>query len=320
MDIYWIKDDRRCGPATVPDVISLVQLGELTPDTPGWHRGCKNWVPLRTLPALKDFLKEQEEEQAHEEEKEPELPPIPLAEHETGEGEPNLPEGAVRVCLPRPWQRLLARLMDMALYAAVVLAVLRLGKVGYDAMLTPGHPIFWLPYILLEAYLLMHDGSTPGKLLMGIRVLNVGGASSNLTYRTALLRSILVFLFGMGMCILPLSLIMPAIAYFAVRSRGFALWDARSNTLPVVVVKVPFTHCLLTLGICVGALLLIGSLVQPWIPEIMARIQRESPAMADTLRKWMPQEAQGKQPEQPIDAKPAEGSETQQPTSAPQQP
>ena len=187
-------------------------------------------------------------------------------------------------------------------------------------MLTPGHPIFWLPYILLEAYLLMHDGSTPGKLLMGIRVLNVGGASSDLTYRTALLRSILVFLFGMGMCILPLSLIMPAIAYFAVRSRGFALWDARSNTLPVVVVKVPFTHCLLTLGVCVGALLLIGSLVQPWIPEIMARIQRESPAMADTLRKWMPQEAQGKQPEQPTDAKPAEGPETQQPTSAPQQP
>ena len=62
MDIYWIADKRQCGPATVPDVLSLVQMGELSPDTRGWHAGCENWMPLRELPALADFMKEKEEE------------------------------------------------------------------------------------------------------------------------------------------------------------------------------------------------------------------------------------------------------------------
>ncbi|HIX20727.1 MAG TPA: DUF4339 domain-containing protein, partial [Candidatus Akkermansia intestinigallinarum] len=67
MDIYWIKDKRRCGPATVPDVISLVQMGEISPDTKGWHAGCKQWMPLRELPALSDFLNELEERSAQPE-------------------------------------------------------------------------------------------------------------------------------------------------------------------------------------------------------------------------------------------------------------
>lgn len=66
MDIYWIKDKHRCGPATVPDVISLVQMGEISPDTPGWHAGCKGWMPLRSLPALSDFLDELREPSADE--------------------------------------------------------------------------------------------------------------------------------------------------------------------------------------------------------------------------------------------------------------
>ncbi|MBQ9835074.1 MAG: DUF4339 domain-containing protein [Akkermansia sp.] len=56
MDIYWIENGKRKGPVTVPDIISLVQMGELTPDTQGWHAGCAAWMPLRELPALADFL------------------------------------------------------------------------------------------------------------------------------------------------------------------------------------------------------------------------------------------------------------------------
>lgn len=68
MDIYWIKDKHRCGPATVPDVISLVQMGDITPDTLGWHAGCKSWMPLRRLPALADFLDELQETPATDDE------------------------------------------------------------------------------------------------------------------------------------------------------------------------------------------------------------------------------------------------------------
>lgn len=66
MDIYWIKDKQRRGPATVPDILSLVQSGELTPDTLGWHAGCTGWQPLRELPALCDFLREPEPETEEE--------------------------------------------------------------------------------------------------------------------------------------------------------------------------------------------------------------------------------------------------------------
>ena len=315
MDIYWIKDDRRCGPATVPDVIALVQMGDLTPDTLGWHRGCQGWAPLRTLPALQDFLNTPEDNKEPEETQdglgtaEDGLPPIPRAENAAEapgqEGEPELPKGARRVYLPRPWRRLLARLVDMSLYAVVLLGVLRLFRVPYDAVLTPGHPFFWLPFVFIESYLISQGGSTPGKTLMGIRVLCLGnGACPN--FRRAFLRSLLVFLFGMGLCMPPLSLIMPLVALFSVRARGITLWDARSNTLPVEEQKAPFDRCLLAVGLCFTSSFLIGLAVQPWIPAMMAQMQRENPAMADTLRKWIPQQQEG-----------TETAPAEQPTPAP---
>ena len=79
MDIYWIADKKQCGPATVPDVLSLVQMGELTPDTRGWHAGCEKWMPLRELPALADFLEEKPEPEPAEE-----LPPVPDSAAEEG--------------------------------------------------------------------------------------------------------------------------------------------------------------------------------------------------------------------------------------------
>ena len=115
MDIYWIADKRKCGPATVPDVISLVQMGELTPDTKGWHAGCEQWMPLRELPALVDFLQEKPAPEAEEE-----LPPVPAAGAEAEERPDVVPENAVRVYLPSPAARMLARLVDMALYMALV--------------------------------------------------------------------------------------------------------------------------------------------------------------------------------------------------------
>lgn len=301
MDIYWIKDDRRCGPATVPDVIALVQMGDLTPDTPGWHRGCQGWAPLRTLPALQDFLGDlenhskgaEETQETPEAAEEAELPPIPGPEAAAEaapeqEGEQELPKNARRVYLPRPWRRLLARLVDMALYAVVILGALRLFRVPYDAVLTPGHPLFWLPFVFIESYLLSQSGSTPGKALMGIRVLCPGHGGYPV-FGQAFRRSLLVFLFGMGLCMPPLSLIMPLVAFFSVRSRGITLWDARSSTLPVEEQKAPFDRCLLAAALCLTSSFLVGLAVQPWIPAMMAQMQRENPAMADTLRKWIPQ-------------------------------
>lgn len=73
-NIYWIRDKKRCGPATVPDVISLVQMGELTRSTLGWHSGCDKWMPLEKLPALADFLGDLESSPS---DVEAEMAPIP---------------------------------------------------------------------------------------------------------------------------------------------------------------------------------------------------------------------------------------------------
>ena len=215
MDIYWIADKRQCGPATVPDVLSLVQMGELSPDTRGWHAGCGHWMPLRDLPALADFLKEKEESPQPQNE----LPPVPGCEESPAVPEiPQLPPGAVRVYLPTPVERLLARLADISLYMALFYGVIYTRQIPFDVALLPSSPMVWLGYVLLEAVLVYFLGTTPGKAMLGIRLRCVGEGS--MTIGRALSRACLVFVGGLGMMISVLPLVMMVFSLFTLRKKA----------------------------------------------------------------------------------------------------
>ncbi len=318
MDIYWIKDKQRRGPATVPDVISQLQTGELTPDTLGWHTGCSEWKPLRELPSLSDFLnkaaspQESEGEEAaetpvNEEPATKSAPSTRPAAMEERSLQPDTPEplhkttqeGYVsqRVYLPSPTARLLARFVDCGLYAVLYGSIIYLQGIPYDASLILSvNPLLWLPMLILEAWMLSTWGTTPGKMLMGIRVTAFGDDVTRLSFVRALLRSCMVFCFGMGLMIPQILIIMLTWQFWMLRRRGISSWDARCSTLPTQ--KEPSTpsrYVLAVILLYVSAVLFF-SCMKPWMPGMIEDIGKENPEMAQTLRELMPKEAEAPTP------------------------
>ena len=275
MDIYWIADKKKCGPATVPDVLSLVQMGELTPDTRGWHAGCEQWMPLRELPALADFLQEKQEEEA--------LPEVP---GETETPSPGVPEGAVRVYLPSPAVRLLARLVDMALYLALVYGVIYVRQIPFNAFLLPSCPLLWVAFVALEAGLVSSLGTTPGKALLGIQVRRVN--SGPMTLGCALSRASMVFVCGMGMMVSLLPLFMMGYSWWMLRSRGISLWDARCTTLPLMLKPASVARQILAVCVVFACFHVSSLCLQPWLPGMIEAVERESPEAGQYLRGLLP--------------------------------
>ena len=275
MDIYWIADKKKCGPATVPDVLSLVQMGELTPDTRGWHAGCEQWMPLRELPALADFLQEKQEEEA--------LPEVP---GETETPSPEVPEGAVRVYLPSPAVRLLARLVDMALYLALVYGVIYVRQIPFNAFLLPSCPLLWVAFVALEAGLVSSLGTTPGKALLGIQVRRVN--SGPMTLGCALSRASMVFVCGMGMMVSLLPLFMMGYSWWMLRSRGISLWDARCATLPLMLKPASVARQILAVCVVFACFHVSSLCLQPWLPGMIEAVERESPEAGQYLRGLLP--------------------------------
>lgn len=296
MDIYWIENGKRKGPVTVPDIISLVQMGELTPDTKGWHAGCAGWMPLRELPALVDFLGHLESRSKADKKEEPTpaeqaqplpagLPPIRPTNIPQGETDATAPR-IVEVFPATASARLMARLVDAALYAAAALGVAYTLGLEYNNYYTPGAPVFWLPMVVLEALFLSRIGTTPGKWLMGIRIASLLG-TPRINFGRALLRSALVFFLGTGLMMFPVGLVMMLFSYWSLRSRGICLWDARATTLPVQPAKSGagrFAGAIITIYLALTA---AGLFMQPWMHTMLDEIEKQSPDAARQLRELM---------------------------------
>lgn len=281
MDIYWIADKKQCGPATVPDVLSLVQMGELSPDTRGWHAGCENWMPLRELPALADFLKEKPDEP--ELPPQEELPPVPGA---GAEPEPaQLPPGAVRVYLPSPAVRLLARLTDIALYMTLFYGVIYARQIPFDVSLLPSSPLVWLGYVALETVLVYYLGTTPGKSLLGIQLRCVG--DGRMTIGRALSRACLVFVGGLGMMVSVLPLFMMGFSWWTLRKRGITMWDARCSTLPLQLEPTRASRQFLAVLVMMVCFHVTSYCMVPWADDVVTAVEAQSPELAEWMRDTM---------------------------------
>ena len=278
MRIYWIEDGRRRGPISVPDAIAKLQLGELQPDMQAWHSGCESWVPLRELPALSDYFASPQPASPAAEEPAtplpPNLPPLP----------PPVATTVLRVMLPRPWVRFLARMVDTALYATFVLGIAYLFQVPYNTWIFPGSIFFWIPMVLLEACMLYTWGSTPGKSWLGIRVRPLNG---RLSFAAALKRSVLVYVLGMGCMFSFLMLVMLILSYFGVVRRGVALWDIHTGTAPVVTRQPSVLKRFFVVVYLFFCLKLCGLYTKPWMPDIVEEIRENDPKTARLIEEFM---------------------------------
>ena len=277
MQIYWISDGEKHGPASVPDVESMLQLGELSPTTLGWHTGCEKWMPLRELPALADAQLDTPPEG---------VAPAPPISVELGEKlPPHLPSLIFDVVVPGPMARFLARMVDMALYTTVVMGILYMLKAPYSENLLPGGIVFWAPLVVIEACLIYLRGATPGKWLLGIRMQFVKGRTS---YLASFVRSAMAFVLGLG-CMFPvLVVVMLAFSYFSVRRRGVAIWDVNTSIVPMIASTPPtalrkFYACLL-IYLC---MVLSSAFIQPWLPDILDSMRERDPVVTQAFEEWL---------------------------------
>lgn len=300
MDIYWIQDKKKCGPSTVPDIISRIELGELTPDTRGWHAGCQGWMPLRELPALADFLHREQTDTAANDSRsdtiiltddaaeQPADSDTPVTAAEADEPQDNAESAEKELptyALAAPSARLLARMIDVAAYLALVYGAVYVRQIPFNPALLPSNPLFWLPFIVLEGALIAFVGVTPGKWLLGIRLGRIGTAGPTLGFLQCLNRAFMVFVCGMGMMFSFLPFITCGISWWLLRRRGITPWDMRCGTLPIRLTPLTPLGVLVVLAVLLGCFLLITHCLQPWEQAMWEEIARQSPEMGD----WMQQ-------------------------------
>ena len=120
----------------------------------------------------------------------------------------------------RPWLRLAARAIDVALFfLALSLVAVAINPALPDII----GPTFMLLTIPLEALLLSSWGTTPGKALLGVKVRAADG--SKLGFGQAVRRAAAVWTFGLG-ANQTVSLATGWIAFARLRARGATYWDA----------------------------------------------------------------------------------------------
>lgn len=280
MRIYWIANGQRCGPASVPDMLAKLELGELSAETQGWHAGCEGWRPLRELPALAEHLerisKRSEAAAAPAAGQEEEEKPLP---------QQNSNKVLMKVMLPSPGTRFLARMIDVAIYSTILLGVMYALNVPYKGHFQPGSLFFWLPMVLIEAYILSRWGTTPGKSLLGIRVQHIKGRFS---YGSALKRSALVFVLGTGCMVFPLLfLITLGVSYYGISRHGIAVWDIRSSTLPMVTFRPSVWKRLFAILFLIFSFHLCVEYMKPWLPDMIDELRARDPSAAQTLEEWI---------------------------------
>ena len=211
MDLWIIQNGEKIGPIHDFDVRKKIESGELPGTTPAWHDGLPAWKPL-----IEISLFEREFERPFEDHA---TPFASAADDAVRQVPPPLPGPH---CLIR---RFWARWMDLCLFAGVWWIVMWAG--GRDiggALYNPWIMLLqYVPWFVLESFLLHRFGTTPGKWLLGIKVVNNDGSLLSLADATR--RSARVLCLGIGFGWGVLALICQIMTFFTARRLGSPLWD-----------------------------------------------------------------------------------------------
>lgn len=248
---FWInRNGKKHGPIEDYELREMIRDGEVDGDTLVWFEDSDGWGKASEVALLRSEFAEKE------------LKPPPI------------------LIPPAPflmWRRVGARWFDFLLYQLLVLIVFRIG--GMPFIPNPDSPpggmsiiALLLPVIIMEGALLSSLGFTPGKWLMGLKVTNREGGI--LSTGQAMMRSLRVWVLGMGMRNGLLIIFGHLFNLWVVKKRGVPLWDVVSGF------RVPGTDLstqrILTFWILAGALfsifwILLWPEVQPFVEAEMAR-------------------------------------------------
>lgn len=196
---YFIgKDGKQLGPFAEEQVRAKLVAGEVSHDDLGWHEGMPEWKPLRTLFAASTFPA-------------PETPrtgtsSIPLDSSDFKAPEPS-------ASLAGRGSRLGAYLLDQLI--ALVLILPGLWKLLQPFMkdleagnaptpeellanIAPALPLLIIPllaFVIVQVVMLVKNGQTIGKKMLGIRIVKLDGSNPGFT-NVIIMRGILPGLIG----------------------------------------------------------------------------------------------------------------------------
>ncbi len=196
---YFIgKDGKQLGPFAEEQVRAKLVSGEVSHDDLGWHEGMPEWKPLRTLFAASTFPA-------------PETPrtgtsSIPLDSSDFKAPEPS-------ASLAGRGSRLGAYLLDQLI--ALVLILPGLWKLLQPFMkdleagnaptpeellanIAPALPLLIIPllaFVIVQVVMLVKNGQTIGKRMLGIRIVKLDGSNPGFT-NVIIMRGILPGLIG----------------------------------------------------------------------------------------------------------------------------
>lgn len=203
MVLWLIKDGEKCGPFEDYEVREMIRAGKVEGTTRVWHEGAEGWMTAREVAVLSGEF----------EKKEQLPPPLPL----------EMPQF-------RAWRRLGARFFDYVLYSMILNGIFKL--MGAKVVMGPDSSgwlviAILLPAILMEGALVSSFGFTPGKWLLALRVET--RLRNKLTTGQGLIRSMRVWILGMGMMLPILMLLGHCISLWFGLKKGGLLWDLQSG-------------------------------------------------------------------------------------------
>lgn len=242
MQIYVAHNEKKDGPFTMFQIEEKLRAGELDEHSLAWHEGLSEWRPLPELEPFEYFFRHRDDELEDQRRRQA---AEKAAAYERKSAE-TVPKSAVR-----PWTRFWARHLDFFFFLTACLLIFTLLRnLGWVTTTIAGFvdifPMFLLFWHFLEAYLISRWGTTPGKYLTGIHILNAEG--NRLDLGASLRRSLGVYVLGVGLYIGGLSLIAYMFGYYFLLKNRRTFWDSTAESY---VNHAPFQarHVLLPLAI-----------------------------------------------------------------------
>jgi uncharacterized RDD family membrane protein YckC len=269
MDIWIIRNGEKNGPFRDFEIRHKIEDGELSSTTAAWHQGLPAWQPLGEIDLFKrefELDHQQEIAGAIEEPSSPAITPPPLPKK--------------NIYGRRFW----ARWFDLYLFSGIWwIAMWWAGRDIEATLSNPWVMIFqYVPWFILEAFLLHRFGFTPGKWLLGLKVTNTDGSALNLSASTR--RSMRVLFTGIGFGWGLLAVFCQGLSLFTARRLGSPLWDhAGGHT----VTSTPLSP----LRVGALAVLFFAALQLQWIvvaPHIIKAVGNNFPKLQEQYQKNPP--------------------------------
>ncbi len=260
MEIWIIRDGEKVGPIHDFEVRHQIDDGVLLPETPAWHEGLAEWRPLGKIDLFAREFELVEAQKAAEEELPEKLP----APRPHGARPPPVPELPAE---PRRYiRRFWARWLDLMLYSGFWwLGMWAAGQNIGAALANPWVMFFqYVPWFVAETFLIHHFGATPGKWLLGLKVVNLDGSA--LDMKAATRRSMRVLFTGIGFGWGLLAIFCQSLSLFTAKRLGTTLWDHVGGHQVLSAPLRPFRVATLVV-VMFGALQLQAMVVSPYMIE-----------------------------------------------------